>query len=296
MSRPMPHYFTHYWSNDTWRYHAETATPGELLDHAAGNLFRKRGIAPGDSIYVVTVLHGALYLLAKMRVAMVCDVDEAAAALETVPELLWDADDHVVADAATPLAFDREVPRDTTARLLFVAGGDEKPVKFDRQGRVDQQTMRGVRELTPTSAALLDSLLPLLEPISLDARRTQLAQLRESFAPYVTYHEGAPHQVTVNAYERSVGARAACIAHWGLTCVACGFNFEKFYGKVGRGYIHVHHLKPLASVRSDYVLDPVNDLVPVCPNCHAMIHRADEPYSIDEIREMIREAGGFMSE
>jgi 5-methylcytosine-specific restriction protein A len=288
----MRRHFTHYWSNDTWRYHASTATPGELLDHAAGNLFRTRGIAPDDSVYVVTVRHGALYLLAKMRVAMVCDVDEAAAALETSPELLWNADDHVVADAATPLAFDRQVPEDITTSLLFVGGGEEKPVKFNRRGALDQQTMRGVRELSPASAALLDTLLPPLVPISLDARRSQLAQLRESYAPYVTYHEGAPHQVTVNAYERSVGARAACIAHWGLTCVACGFNFEEFYGEVGRGYIHVHHLQPLASRRGDYVLDPVNDLVPVCPNCHAMIHRAeDEPYTIEEVRAMIREAG-----
>lgn len=286
-------YFTHYWSNDTWRIFSEYNAPGDLLDHAASNLFRKRGVAPGDSVYVVTVLQGALYLLGKMRIAMVCDVDEAAAALETTPESLWDADDHVVADAATPLAFDREMPQRITASLLFLSGDDEKPVKFDRRGAVDQQTMRGVRELTPASAALLDTLLPPLEPILLDARRTELAQLRESFAPYTTYQEGAPHQVTINAYERSVGARAACIAHWGLTCVACGFNFEEFYGEVGSGYIHVHHLKPLAARRGEYVLDPVNDLVPVCPNCHAMIHRAEgEPYAIEEIRDMIRAVGG----
>jgi 5-methylcytosine-specific restriction protein A len=289
----MPRYFTHYWSNDTWREFSKFAAVGDLPDYAGSNLFRKRDVASGDLVYVVTVLHGALYLLAKLRVAMVCDIDKAAAALETTPELLWDADDHIVADAATPLAFDRQVPQDVTICLLFAGGGNEKTVKFDHRGAVDQQTMRGVRELTPISAALLDSLLPPLEPILLDARRSQLTQLRESFAPYVTYHEGAPHQVTVNAYERSVGARAACIAHWGLTCVACGFNFEEFYGEVGRGYIHVHHLQPLASRRSDYVLDPVNDLVPVCPNCHAMIYRAEnEPYTIEGIRVMIHGAGG----
>ena len=103
-----------------------------------------------------------------------------------------------------------------------------------------------------------------------------------------TLWEGAVRQVTVNAYERNPRARALCIAHWGLDCVVCGLNFEAHYGAAARGYIHVHHLRPLAAIGAAYVLDPVQDLVPVCPNCHAVIHlRRDGVYSLDDVRAML---------
>lgn len=103
MTMPPPRYFTHYWSNSTWQQHCASATDGELLDHIASNVFLQRGVSPGDSVYVVTVLHGALYVLAKLHVAMVVDVETAAAALGASPESLWDAEDHIVAEAATPM-------------------------------------------------------------------------------------------------------------------------------------------------------------------------------------------------
>jgi 5-methylcytosine-specific restriction enzyme A len=64
-----------------------------------------------------------------------------------------------------------------------------------------------------------------------------------------TYPEGSTKRVSVNAYERNPQARKDCIAHYGLTCQVCGFDFEAVYGtQLGRGYIHVHHLKPLSEV------------------------------------------------
>jgi predicted HNH restriction endonuclease len=103
-----------------------------------------------------------------------------------------------------------------------------------------------------------------------------------------TYVEGAAKQVTLNAYERDARAREACLRHYGTNCSVCGFNFEQQYGEIGEGYIHVHHLTPLSQVRREYRPDPVNDLRPVCPNCHAMLHRRkNPPYSIEELKSII---------
>lgn len=87
------------------------------------------------------------------------------------------------------------------------------------------------------------------------------------------FHEGAVKQVLVNRYERNRKARAKCIQRWGTACVICGFDFEARYGKIGAGFIHVHHLLEISQVGEDYNVDPEADLRPVCPNCHAMLHR-----------------------
>ncbi|MEJ5203591.1 MAG: HNH endonuclease [Anaerolineales bacterium] len=103
-----------------------------------------------------------------------------------------------------------------------------------------------------------------------------------------TYYEGAKRQVAVNVYERNLGARMVCIQHYGVNCSVCGFNFEETYGKIGIGYIHVHHIKPLSQIGKNYKLNPITDLRPVCPNCHAMIHQRNPPYSIEELRSMLK--------
>ncbi len=102
----------------------------------------------------------------------------------------------------------------------------------------------------------------------------------------VQYFEGARKYVRVNAYERSDKARKACLAHYGDSCSVCGMSFEAQYGEIGARFIHVHHLKPLALSQSSYVIDPVADLRPVCPNCHAMLHRRNPPLSIAQLKKM----------
>ena len=105
--------------------------------------------------------------------------------------------------------------------------------------------------------------------------------------------EGAVRQVTVNAYERNPFARTRCIEAHGTTCAACGMDFGKIYGSAfAVNCIHVHHLQPLSStVRllngDNYEVDPVKDLRPVCPNCHAVIHKTDPPHSIEYVKELL---------
>ncbi len=101
--------------------------------------------------------------------------------------------------------------------------------------------------------------------------------------------EGAVRSITVNAYERNPQARRECIHAHGTTCWICGFSFGAVYGKVADGYIHVHHLRPLSEVNGEYVVDPVNDLRPVCPNCHAVLHLGGECRSIEEVRNMVKD-------
>lgn len=98
------------------------------------------------------------------------------------------------------------------------------------------------------------------------------------------YTEGAIKKISVNAYERSAEAINKCKKHYGVDCYVCGLNFEKVYGEIGRGYIHVHHLIPLADIGKEYVVDPIKDLRPVCPNCHAMLHQSKPPLNIDDLR------------
>ncbi|MES1992881.1 MAG: HNH endonuclease [Pseudomonadota bacterium] len=101
------------------------------------------------------------------------------------------------------------------------------------------------------------------------------------------YWEGVKCTVTVNVYERDPRARQKCIEHYGPTCSVCDLNFEKRYGEIGTGFIHVHHLTPLANIGIKYEVDSIRDLRPVCPNCHAMLHQKTPPYSIEELRRII---------
>lgn len=102
-----------------------------------------------------------------------------------------------------------------------------------------------------------------------------------------SYPEGAVRRVSIDKHERNRWAREECIEHWGAQCRACGLDFGEKYGEIGQGYIHVHHLVPLREVGTEYEVDPVEDLRPVCPNCHAVIHRRDPPLTIPEVREML---------
>ena len=101
------------------------------------------------------------------------------------------------------------------------------------------------------------------------------------------YYEGASKLVSVNTYERNADARSKCIQHHGYKCAVCDFDFESFYGQIGEKYIHVHHIVPLSEIQKEYKLDPIKDLIPVCPNCHAIIHRTQPPLTIGQLRKHI---------
>ena len=101
-------------------------------------------------------------------------------------------------------------------------------------------------------------------------------------------YEGAAYAVTLTGYERNREVRQRCIDHYGATCVLCKLTFGNVYGPPGDGYIHVHHLFPLSAGDGEpHEVDPIEDLRPVCPNCHAIIHRRSPPYTLEEMQEML---------
>jgi 5-methylcytosine-specific restriction protein A len=97
--------------------------------------------------------------------------------------------------------------------------------------------------------------------------------------------EGAVVRVEVNKYERNPVARMRCIEHYGDRCWVCDVSFGDLYGDIGTGFIHVHHRVLVSDMKGEpYVVDPIRDLVPLCPNCHSMIHRRRPPYEPAELR------------
>jgi hypothetical protein len=103
--------------------------------------------------------------------------------------------------------------------------------------------------------------------------------------------EGATISVLINRYERNRKNRKLCLKAHGTLCSVCKFDFLAVYGEVGRGYIHVHHLKPLKALGGkSQKIDPINDLRPVCPNCHEMLHQCDPPHTIEQLRTIMASA------
>ncbi len=100
--------------------------------------------------------------------------------------------------------------------------------------------------------------------------------------------EGKSKKVSVNIYERNPKARQKCIETYKCICSVCEFDFEKTYGEIGENFIHVHHLIEISSVDEEYEVDPIKDLRPVCPNCHAMIHKKKPAYTIDEVKAFLK--------
>lgn len=109
-----------------------------------------------------------------------------------------------------------------------------------------------------------------------------------TFSEPVVFYEGAISEVKLTKHERNPLARRMCIEHFGCFCQVCSFDFYKQYGELGKDYIQVHHLVPIASIKYEYSLNPEKDLIPVCPNCHVMIHYRDPMLSIDELREILK--------
>jgi 5-methylcytosine-specific restriction protein A len=126
--------------------------------------------------------------------------------------------------------------------------------------------------------------------------REHSALLANTASPFITPDEegaadalleGRKVSVIVNGYERNRNARSVCIKEHGTSCHVCHFDFGHVYGDIGTGFIHVHHLKDIASIGEEYVVNPTEDLRPVCPNCHAMLHTRKPSFGIEELKELM---------
>ncbi len=91
----------------------------------------------------------------------------------------------------------------------------------------------------------------------------------------------------VNRYERDPAKRIQCLEHYGYDCQVCSFSFESTYGELGNEFIHVHHIEPLGEVGGEGDIDPKKDLIPVCANCHAMLHRQTPALKPEELKNLL---------
>ncbi|MDC3272859.1 HNH endonuclease [Hyphomicrobiales bacterium] len=112
---------------------------------------------------------------------------------------------------------------------------------------------------------------------------------------YIT--EGETHYVGSNKYKRSKKLRTAAVEFYqnkngNISCSICSFDFEKTYGYPGKEYIEMHHLKPISMFESEDMAKIINEaienLVPVCANCHRVIHRKSPPYEISDLKEFYK--------
>ncbi|KDN59697.1 HNH endonuclease [Exiguobacterium sp. AB2] len=100
--------------------------------------------------------------------------------------------------------------------------------------------------------------------------------------------EGQERYYYGKRYEREASNRKRAIEIHGVNCIVCDFNFEAAYGERGKDYIEIHHLKPLSTLKEPMRVDAETDLVPVCSNCHRMIHRrAEQVLSPDQLRQLM---------
>lgn len=160
-----------------------------------------------------------------------------------------------------------------------------------------------INELRPGVFSIINKLGKTQKhPTAFKAHSPALATVFENEYPYnnsldypdeefTFFHEGKIRMIPVNAYERDPKARKACLQHYkSYSCQICGFDFFQFYGLIGFEFIHVHHLNPLANSEEGKEIrtNPKTDLLPICPNCHAMLHtHKPEPLTPEELKNYI---------
>lgn len=294
-------YWAVHWQNKFWR--PDINNEGELISCSAGNTFRKRGVSSGDVVFVVSLVEGQLMLGGRMVVGQILtNRDEAIKLIDN--ENLYEADEYLVSveKSGTPLRLRRQLEPSVTKRLRFQLKAGPKAPFFVSETKLDNQATRGTRELTEESALLLDAIIDYTDrlPTSQSAIVVTEAMLGSELAVVgdifrlpeeivdQPFNEGNVKRVEVNRYERDPAARKACISIHGTKCCICEFDFEAVYGEIGRGFIHVHHLRPLSECGPGYIVDPREDLRPICPNCHAVVHLGGGCRSIDEVRALLR--------
>jgi len=155
-----------------------------------------------------------------------------------------------------------------------------QPITLEEINKID----KSITKFSQSKQRINISYWPEIEEL---IKSKEITYLPEEISPQGAQKlkEGAKKQVLVNSYERNSKARKACIDYYGCTCSVCGFDFGVFYGKEFKGKIHVHHIKALSDISEEYEVDPINDLRPVCPNCHLALHSktGDKAYNIEEL-------------
>jgi 5-methylcytosine-specific restriction endonuclease McrA len=137
--------------------------------------------------------------------------------------------------------------------------------------------------LGSSSDEVAERLITYSLPLSGKKSRTQNSVQRFND---VMITDGKPQTILSTRYERSKALRAICLLHYGYQCQGCDLLLADRYGDIASKLIHVHHIERLADT-GERVIDPKVDLVPLCPNCHAVVHLRQIPLSLSELRNLL---------
>lgn len=201
--------------------------------------------------------------------------------------LLFQYDNSIIASAILKEIIKYDPPRNGVSHGALSLIKDSiqifDPINAQELNVIDNNFQKFNRIKQVINITALDSLIDLI------AKKINNKTIPEeiSFEEAEKLIEGAKKQIIVNAYERNPRARKKCIEHYGATCQICGFDFADIYGSEFAGKIHVHHVKPLSKIDEEYEINPIVDLIPICPNCHLIAHSKNPAYKPDEIKRMI---------
>lgn len=178
---------------------------------------------------------------------------------------------------ANPSEFETSLEHNKFFRMVLVDKNNTQYLKLD------DLLLNGLKVAPQGGLKAKEPLLSYIESCFTHYEPTEIINTQGIF-------EGALKSVLVNKYERNTLARTVCLTKHGYNCSVCGMNFEKKYGEIGKNFIHVHHVVPISTIGQEYQIDPEKDLVPVCPNCHAMLHKGKDGkvLTIEELKEILR--------
>lgn len=197
------------------------------------------------------------------------------------------------------IGYDLKAQRDAIfkGRPYFVTGGvsksklkqwfrevNESSVEFTSlKQSLDEFLLRNGERFNALAKIYLPKDQLIAEPIATFAKDSQ-----------ETYPVGAASRVSVNKFDRDPKASEACIVFYKSTeCQICKTDLGDIYGEFAKGFIHVHHLFPDTLRDEEDPIIPSTELLPVCPNCHAMFHHkrpSQTPRSPDELKRLMAEA------
>jgi hypothetical protein len=296
-----PQYWTAHWQNTSWNPKANRE--GYPIQASGSSSLQTRGVEPGDVLFIISLSEGHLLLGGRMVVKHVVSREAACQMLSR--DNLFETEQWAInMDGGSPLHLHRRLSPELSKKLIFHRADGERGLTFNDNEKLDNQATRGLGQLTSQSAHLLNSIIDITDSMpptvdmmtvndelltevgSLVAKSTSLEAVEQTTLTAPIF-EGWVNIVSVAVRERSPQARDSCIRKHGYDCAVCGVNFERLYGSIGKGFIHVHHLELLSNSKGEREVDPGTDLIPVCPNCHAMIHRQIPPLSVNEIRTLL---------
>jgi len=261
---------------------------GIILDHAADNNFHE--VVPGDTVWIVTVRNGELFVFGRIPVARVLD---QAGAERLLGQRLWEADFHIYCPKQQA-EMARLVPiGGDTWKLTFVS--DTSTKLTPKSGKVDAQQVRRVRRLTPAAADILSRVWGSRTQVAVDGMSSRehaglpdvddgvMVSGREGKKRWYRHLRRERDQALVKRKKQKVKADTGR-----LRCEACRFDFEKVFGPALEDFCEVHH-RTLLSSDDEERETRLNDLAILCANCHRAIHRlGPEMPTVEELAAMIR--------